>query len=206
MGPGPRQVLSAAVLAVLLLVALVPASAARTSKGRHKFPSCSSLSRSKLPDLAQTGRLRLQKKIGPLCEFTGHHPKHYEPTLGLEIIQYSTNVWDTAKSDAEKSAARNGSDFGEVSSDEFFVSGTYTDKGLPPCKKQDGSPGKGVSKFGPVCSPEPAANHYEAIARGNDRRAGVKVMVAAAVTGQRGDVHLSHIIELAKEVVSGKLQ
>ena len=31
------------------------------------------------------------------------------------------------------------------------------------------------------------------------------LMVSAAVTGQRGDVHLSHMLELVKEVISGKI-
>lgn len=195
-----------AVVAALALCAPPAIAVSKASHHRHHhFPSCLHISRTKLAALAQTGPLTLRKKIGPLCEFTGHHAKHYEPQFELEIIPYTKKIWDTARSDAMSSASRNGSDYGEFSKTEFFVSGKVTDKGDPPCRRGDGSPGKGKSKLGPVCTPEPNADHYAAYAHGTDRRNGLKVMVSTAVIGQQGDVHLSHMLVLAKDVVSGKL-
>ncbi len=112
---------------------------------------------------------------------------------------------DTAKNDAAASASKNGSDYGEVNSKLFFVSGKLTDKGLPPCTKDYGSPGKGQSKFGPVCSPEPGAAHFGAYGHGTDKRLHLNVMVSVGLIGEEGDVHLSHALELAKEIISAKI-
>jgi hypothetical protein len=32
-----------------------------------------------------------------------------------------------------------------------------------------------------------------------------RLMVSAGVTGQEGDAHLSHVLELVKEILSGQL-
>jgi hypothetical protein len=206
-GGHARQLKAAtAVIAAVALCALPAVAVSKASHhSGHHFPSCNRISRTKLAKLAQTGPLTLRKKIGPLCEFTGHIAKHYEPAFDLEITPYTKGLWNTAKSAAMHAAAKNGSNFGKYSKKEFFVSGDYTDKGLSPCTHRDGSPGKGESKFVPACSPEPEAVHEEAVAYGTDKRKGLKLIVSAAVTGQLGDVHLSHMLELAKEVVSGKL-
>jgi hypothetical protein len=192
---------------VIAALALCGLPAIALSKAAHHghFPSCTHIERTKLAALAQTGPLTLRKKIGPLCEFTGHIAHHYEPLFELEIVPYTRTIWDTAKASAMHSAHKNGDDFGESSKTEFFVSGKLTDKGLEPCQAGHSTPGKGASKFGPACDPEPAAGHYSAYAHGTDKRNGLKLIVSAAVTGQLGDVHLSHMLELAKEVVSGKL-
>jgi len=155
--------------------------------------------------LAQTGALKLKDHNGPLCEFNGHHPGHYVPVLVLEIVPYQTRLWNQAKTDAKKSAAKNGSEFGQANSNEFDLSGKYTDQGDSPCTKSYGKPGHGQSKYSPVCTPEPDAVHYTAYARGTDKRTGAKLMVNVGVTAELGDVHLSHILKLATEIVSGKI-
>lgn len=214
MGPGGtvwallRERSTKRVLVALLVVSAVtfPAIASsKTKKPKAHFPSCSALSHKALADIAQTGTLKLEKKIGNLCIFYGEHRGHYKPALDVQMIPYIKSIWDLAKTDAVKSAAKDGDDYGQVNSKMFFVSGKKSDAGLPPCSKDYGSPGKGQSKFGPACSPEPDLEHFTVIGNGTDKRNGLHVMVSGALSGQEGDVHLSHVITLVKEVISGKL-
>lgn len=200
-----------AVLVLCLMVALFPALAAsKTSHHSHHhhashFPSCSHISRPALANLAQTGQLTLRKRTGNLCEFTGKHPGHYEPRFEIELVPYSQQLWNTIKSDAQSSAAANGDQFGQASPKEVFVVGRSTDSGLDPCKKEDGKPGKGESKFAPACAPEPDAVSISVYGHGTDKRLHMDIIVSSAVTGQAGDVHLSHMLQLVKDVVSGKI-
>ncbi len=211
MGPGPHSVrgrVQVVIVVVLLAsLAVVPAVAFSKPASKHHghIPSCSKLSRKEIENLAQTGKLKLQKHIGPFCTFTGHHPGHYEPTFELGIIPYIASIWQTARSDATASASKNGSDFGAVNSHLFFVSGTKTSAGLPPCTRGFGSPGKGQSKLGPACAGEPSMVHYSVYGNGTDKRLHLHLMVSAGVSGQQGDVHLSHILALVKDIISGKI-
>ena len=186
-------------------LASFPAIAASKSSSKSHFPSCASISRTALASEAQTGPLTLKKKVGNLCEFTGQHKGHYEPLFEIQLIPYIKSIWNTAKNSAAASATKNGSEFGEFNSKLFWVSGEITDKDLPPCNPDNGSPGKGDSKLGPVCSPEPTADHFSAYGYGTYKRLGLQMMVSAAVTGERGDVHLSHMIVMVQDILSGKI-
>jgi hypothetical protein len=194
-------------LMTLLAMALVLSPSAAPAKGHAHIPKCAHLSRSAMAKLAQTGSLDFRKKIGNLCEFTGKgtHHGHYHATFEVQIIPYVKKIWDTAKSDAKSSAAKNGDDFGETNKHLFFAGGEIKHSDLGKCNKHNDQPGQGGAKFGPACKGEPAADHFSAYGNGTDKRAGLKLMVSAGVTGQRGDVHLSHIIELVKEILSGKI-
>jgi hypothetical protein len=197
------------VLAAIVLAVAFPAVAASKGKGKHhsNIPSCSKVSRKALEDLAQTGDLKLEKKTGPLCIFYGKglHSDHYKPTLSLEIIPYISSIWARAKDLAQASGHKNGDTFGESSNALFFVSGKQTGNGLQPCSAKLGSPGKGQSKFAPVCDTEPDQSHFSVYGNGTDKRTHLRLMVSAALTGQQGDVHLSHQLELVKEVISGAI-
>jgi hypothetical protein len=154
-----------------------------------------------MANLAETGHLKLAKKIGLLCEFTGEHHGHYKPTLELEIIPYTAKIWNTAKSDAQVTAAKEGTDFGQSSSKLFFVSGVVHSSSKPPC-----TPGQKRPEYGPpACDGQPSWAHFSAYGNGTDKRVHARLMVSAGVTGQEGDVHLSHVLELVKEILSGKL-
>lgn len=193
-------------IAALAAVAVTPALAVAKKKHSH-IPNCSALSRSAIAKLAQTGHLKLEKKVGNLCEFTGkgEHHGHYKTTLDVQVIPYIKSIWQTAKSDAQSTAAKNGSTYGENSKKLFFVTGLITGKGKQQCKKDLGKPGHGQSKFGPVCATEPNATHVGVYGNGTDMRNGLHLMVSAAVTGEEGDVHLSHMLKLVKDVISGKI-
>jgi hypothetical protein len=213
--PFPRcvrdQALAAGLTCVLftsLLVALVITPTVAAAKKAHSpIPSCATVSRGEVATLAQTGQLKLEKKIGNLCAFTGNgeHHGHYKPTLSIEIIPYFTSIWDTARSDAVKSGSKDGNTFGQYSKTVFFVTGKDTGEGLQPCEKKLGTPGKGQSKYGPVCATEPDATHIAVYGNGTDKRNHLHLMVSVALTGELGDVHLSHVIELVEDVISGKI-
>ena len=187
---------------LVLAAAAFPAVAfTKGTNNNPRLPDCAKVSRKAMADLAQTGPLKLLKKIATLCDFTGHHKHHYEPTLVVQIIPYFKTVWDIAQGDATKHSG-----YGRYSKSLFFVSGEKTDAGLTPCAQQDyGKPGAGQSRVGPVCSPEPPMAHIGVYGNGVDKRTGLRLMVSAGVTGQAGDVHLSHIIELVQEIISGKI-
>jgi hypothetical protein len=196
------------VLFTALLVAIVLTPTVAVAKKAHSpYPSCAAVSRREIATLAQTGQLKLEKKIANLCLFTGdgEHHGHYKPTLSIQILPYFKSIWDTAKSDAVHSAAKDGSTFGQSSATLFFVTGKDTGEGLQPCEKKLGTPGKGQSKFGPVCATEPDAAHIGVYGNGTDKRNHLHLMVSVAVTGELGDVHLSHVIKLVDDVISGTI-
>jgi hypothetical protein len=186
---------------------VLPAVAFSKTASKHHghIPSCTKLSRKAIEDLAGTGKLKLAKHVAPFCAFTGEHPGHYEPQLELGIIPYVASVWKTEKTDATRSAAKNGTDYGQVNSHLFFVTGENTSAGLPPCTAVDGAPGTGGSKLGPACAGEPSLEKISVYGNGTDQRAHLHLMVSAGVTGQQGDVHLSHMLALVKDIISGKI-
>ena len=193
-------------MSLLVAIAITPIVAA-AKKPSGGIPNCAVVSRGEIAKLAQTGHLKLEKQIGNLCVFfgEGEHRGHYKPGLDIQIIPYIKSIWDTAKSDATKSAGKNGDTFGQSSKALFFVTGVTTGHGLQPCDKDLGTPGRGQSKFGPVCATEPDATHISVYGNGTDRRNHLHLMVTAALIGQQGDVHLSHVIQLVKDVISGKI-
>lgn len=68
------------------------------------------------------------------------------------------------------------------------------------------SKGGGQSTHGPpACDGQPSWAHFSAYGNGTDKRVHARLMVSAGVTGQEGDVCLSHVLELVKEILSGKL-
>jgi len=191
---------------LLVAIAITPIVAV-AKKTTSQVPNCATVSRRQIATLAQTGNLKLLKKIGNFCAFSGdgEHHGHYKPTLGVQIIPYIKTIWNTAKSDAIKSATKNHDTFGQSSKQMFFVTGEDTGEGLQPCDKDLGSPGKGQSKYGPVCATEPDAVHIGVYGNGTDKRNHLHLMVSVALTGQSGDVHLSHALQLVKDLISGKI-
>ena len=200
MRPGGLIAARGPVLVAALVLALASGAIAKSS-----VPSCAKISRKAMAKLAQTGPLVLNKKIGNLCEFHGSHKDHYEPGFEIQLIPYSSRIWTVAEGTAQASAARDGSLFGHANKNLFDVSGAVTDKGLQPCNPDLGTPGKGESVSGPVCTPQPPESVFNAYGRGIDAHTGAHIMVSAVVTGQSGDVHLSHLLELVKEIFSGKI-
>ena len=186
------------VLAALGLSIAVPATATSTTKP-SAFPSCRTLSRTALANLAQTGPLALTRVVGPYCYFTGHISGHYEPELQVAILPYTKYLWLAAT--GRPCAA--GAICGHFNSKLFDVTAKpLTSAGLSPCKAND----LPLSRItGPACAGEPTANAFIAYTYGSYKSSGLQLMVTAGLTGQQGDVHLSHLIALVQQVLSGKI-
>jgi hypothetical protein len=195
---------SCALAASLVLTASTASLAVASSTGSSKAattPPCSSLSLSAVAKLVGTGPLSLLSRTGNLCAFTGSIPGHYKTALDIEIIPYVKSVWQTAEANAMHSATVNGSTFGHSSPKLFFVSGTKTSAGMAPCTPSQ----KVTNEFEPQCAGQPDASVLDAIGYGPYKSSSVKLMVSTAATSQLGDVHLSHLLALVTQILSGKI-
>jgi hypothetical protein len=101
-----------------------------------------------------------------------------------------------------KTAAREGKDFGALPARHnpwkaaFFVAGMASNGGLESCP-----PGHTLPMFGPPqCSGDPDWTTINVDSYSS------KLMVSVGIGAQQGDVHLVHVIELNKEILSGKIR
>ena len=151
-----------------------------------------------------TGPLRFKDRTphSNLCTWQAKVPGHYHELLSIDVVPAYKSVYSLAESDAIKTAAAQHQDFGTLSAHHnpwkaaFFVTGTTTNAGLEPCP-----PAHKLPKYGPPqCSADPDwtvinVNSYDS-----------KLEVATGIVAQQGDVHLSHMIELNREILSGKIR
>jgi len=183
------------VLAALAAAGPVLVSAQRSTPG--PIPNCATLDPSSIASLLTVPALTLEKNTGPLCTFTGKKPSRYLIEVDITIIPYSDSVWGAAENAAIKRH-----DYKQESANLFFSDRTVTSHGLPPCNLGDQKAGQ----LGPKCSGEPDQNVYTVVGRGNYKTpTGPKLMVTAATSAQSGDIYLGHVIELVKEILSGKI-
>ncbi len=196
-----------------MLAALItlPAFAVASHNSSPRVPDCSALSRGAIANLAGTGPLKLEKKVGNLCTFTGKIPKHYKPALVIQIVPWSKQLFSVAEHDAVHSAAREHEQFGVVSralkvgKKAFFVTGTMTSASLPPCGSEEApAPSPLEVRTGPICAGEPSATHITVIGYGPSP-GGAELMVSAGGVAQQGDISLIHVITLVKDLISGKI-
>lgn len=197
-----------------MLAALItlPAFAVASNKSSPMVPDCSLLSRGAIASLVGTGPLKLEKKIGNLCTFAGRIPKHYKPALVIQIVPWSKKLFSLAESDAVHSAAREHEQFGLVSSAlkvgkmAFFVTGTKTSASLPPCGSEEApAPAPLEVRTGPICAGEPSLTHVTVTGYGPSR-GGAELMVSAGGVAQQGDISLIHVINLVKDLITGKIR
>ena len=199
-----------------MLAALItlPAFAVASHKGPPSppgIPDCSALSRGAIANLIGTGSLTLEKKVGNLCTFSGHRPGHYKPVLVIQIVPWSKKLFSVSEGDAVHSAAREHEQFGVVSSAlkvgkrAFFVTGTMTSASLPPCGSEEAPALAPLEvRSGPICAGEPSATHINVTGYGPSP-SGTELMVSAGGVAQQGDISLSHVITLIKDLISGKI-
>jgi len=193
-----------------MLAALItlPAFALASHKGPPGVPDCSALSRSAIANLEGTGPLALEKKVGNLCDFSGHRPGHYKPVLVIQIVPWSKKLFSVAERDAVHSEH---SQFGVVSralkvgKRAFFVTGTMTSASLGKCGSEEApAPSPPEIRTGPICAGEPALTHITVVGYGPSP-SGVELMVSASGVAQQGDISLIHVITLVKDLLSGKI-
>jgi hypothetical protein len=189
----------------------LPAFVVAAHRSSPRIPACSALSRNAIAHLVGTGPLTLTKKVGNLCAFAGERPGHYKPALTIQIVPWSKKLFSVAEGDAIKSAAAEGAQFGVVSralkvgKKAFFVTGTRTSASLPPCGSEEApAPSPPEIRTGPICAGEPALTHITVIGYGPSPR-GVELMVSAGGVAQQGDISLIHVIDLVKDVISGRI-
>lgn len=200
-----------ALLVVLAASMTLPAFAVASHQGSPRIPVCSALSRSAIANLVGTGPLALKTKIGNLCVFTGERHGHYQPGFSIQIVPWSKSLFSLAERDAVQSAAREHAQFGVVSralkvgKKAFFVSGTMTSASLPPCGSEEApAPVPLELRTGPICAGEPSLTHITVIGYGPSP-SGVELMVSAGGAAQQGDISLIHVIDLVKDLISGKI-
>jgi hypothetical protein len=198
-----------ALLVILAASMMLPAVAAASRASSPRIPSA--LSRSAIANLVGTGPLTLTQKIGNLCAFTGDRHGHYKPALTIQIVPWSKSLFSRAEGDAVHSAAREHAQFGVVARElkvgkrAFFVSGTMTSESLPRCGSEEApAPVPLEIRTGPICAGEPALTHITVIGYGPSP-GGVELMVSAAGAAQQGDISFIHVIDLVKDVISGKI-
>jgi hypothetical protein len=198
-------------LVVLAALMMLPAFASVSHASSPRIPVCSGLSRTAIANLVGTGPLTLTKRIGNLCVFTGKRPGHYKPALTIQIVPWSKNMFSVAEREAVSSAAREHEQFGVVSralkvgKRAFFVSGTMTSDSLPPCGSEEApAPVPLELRTGPICAGEPALTTIDVVGYGASP-SGVELMVSAGGAAQQGDISLIHVIDLVKDLISGKI-
>jgi hypothetical protein len=203
-------VISTRVTGIALLVSfglLIPVSSTAVASLRIRpttpmpagVPNCASLSRTALASLAGTGPLTVLKIIGPLCTFIGRVAGHYRPTLEVEIIPYSAALWSAATAVRPRHAT-----FGYANPKLFFWVQTVTSESqgdTSPCQPNDVV----ASATGPTCPGQPTGDAFGVSGYGPYKSGGLMLIVTVGLTGQLGDVHLSHALALVTQILSGKI-
>jgi len=185
----------------------LPAFAAASHTSSPKIPVCSALSRSAIANLVETGPLTLTKRIGNLCTFTGYRHGHYKPGLTIQIVPWSTTIFSVAERDAKRSEGTFGvvSKALKVGKRAFFVTGTMTSASLGKCGSEEAPEESPLEiRTGPICAGEPALSHVNVVGYGPSP-SGAELMVSAGGVAEQGDISLIHVIELVKDLISGKI-
>ena len=185
------------------LLLAVPSTAVASPRTRPTMPpgipSCSTLSRTALASLAGTGPLAVLKVIGPLCTFIGRVGGHYRPTLEVEIVPYSKALWAAATAVHPKDAT-----IGSANQKLFFWVATVTSESAgdtSPCQPDDVV----ASETGPACPGQPTEDAFGATGYGPYKSGSPLLIVTVGLTGQVGDVHLSHALAMVTQILSGKI-
>ena len=163
------------------------------------IPSCATLSRTSLASLAGTGPLTVLKLIGPLCTFTGRIAGHYRPTLEVEIVPYSKPLWAAATGVHPADAT-----VGHANAKLFFWTATVTSESAgdtSPCTAEDVI----TRENGPACPGQPTQDAFGATGYGPYKSGAPQLIVTVGLTGELGDVHLSHALALVTQILSGKI-
>jgi hypothetical protein len=198
-----RAAIGALLALPLALVVAIPTLAATSPKKKVKspIPSCSHLSTTAMATVLGSARLSLKEKKANLCIWEALRPGHYHETLAIDIIPGIKSIYKLAEADGMKNAAKEGKQFGTLSSRHspwkaaFFVTKSIYNDGLEPCP-----PEHTTAPFGPPqCSGDPSWTTIDVDSYNS------KLMLSVGVAAQVGDVYLSHVIALNREILAGKI-
>ena len=191
-------------LALLAVAVLLPASVA-SSKPKPRppsAPSCAGFSAAAIANALRTGPLTFKSKVAYTCTWEGAPHGHYREIIAIGVVPGIKSIYQTAESDGMKAAAKQHKTFGKLGSRgapwtaAFFVTGTTNPGTLMACKPDHIRPLSGP----PACSGDPAWTATDVDAYNS------KLMVSTAAGAELGDIHLSGMIELVREIASGKIR
>ncbi len=189
---------------MIAIPALATSSAGAKKPTPTGIPSCSHLSTATMAKVLGSASLLFKGKPGKanLCLWEAIRPGHYHETLAIDIIPGIKSIYKVAEADGMKNAAKEGKNFGTLSSRNspwkaaFFVTKSVYNSGLPSC-----SPEHALPAFGPPeCAADPSWTTIDVDSYNS------KLMVSVGAAGQVGDVYLSHVIALNKEILAGKIR
>ena len=136
-----------------------------------------------------------------LCFWEAIKPGHYHETLAIDIVPGIKSIYKVAEADGMKNAAKEDKNFGTLSSGRnpwkaaFFVTKSVYNDGLGACPPEHVMPAFGP----PECAGDPGWSTIDVDSYNS------KLMVSVGAAGQVGDVYLSHVIALNKEILAGKI-
>ena len=156
------------------------------------IPNCAKFSPTALATLAGTGPLAVLKISGPFCGFSGRIAGHYRPTLDVGILPYTKALWK-----ATTSVHPTGATVGYANPKLFFWAETVTSESsgnTSACESNQVV----VNEVGPECAGQPAQDAFGAAGYG-------AYIVTVDLSGEVGDVHLSHVLAMVMQILSGKI-
>jgi hypothetical protein len=196
----------ALILAIAAALSTAQAGAKAHKKKPPKLPACSHLPSSKMAKLFDVSSLKLEGVTphSDICTWTGKRSGHYHVELQIGFAPGSRSLFDTVKKAAQKSAKRQGARFATVHKSSpaiIEVSKIDRDKHLKRC-----DPGHKIPQFGPPqCESDPPWYTDSADTYGTMKRGGAHVIVSTNVGIELGDSGLHVMVDLAKDILSGKI-
>jgi hypothetical protein len=191
-------------MALLIVIPALATTSARAKKVTPpSIPSCTHLSTATMAKVLGSASLVFKGRPGNanLCLWEAIKPGHYHETLSIDIIPGIKSIYKVAEADGMKNATKEGKSFGTLSSRHspwkaaFFVTKSVYNDGLAPCAPEHVLPAFGP----PECAGDPGWTTIDVDSYNS------KLMVSVGAAGQVGDVYLSHVIALNKEILTGKI-
>jgi hypothetical protein len=211
--------------ALLLALGTVPGTLADASaRSPAPGPKCTAFSTHKISDLVEVGKLYFSNSLarGTSCFYYGIPPAQanklatkavpfqqikYVASLQISVLPTTKSLFGLQKRLLQRGAAKQGLEFDAVDrklrlgSEEYFFSGEVTSNGEMPCDPMimyDNWTGP------PSCVGEPPLKKVGVLAWIGGNGTGQMINVAAAAQPP-ARLSISHMLELARETIDGKL-
>ena len=192
-----------AFLALLIAIPSVSATPLRSRATPAGIPSCTHLSTTAMANVLGSPPLRFKGKTprSNLCTWEAVRPGHYHEALSVDIVPGKRSIYDVAESDGKKSANKRRKTLRHACCRAQSLEGGVLRQRIG-FQQRLGSMHTGTRTAdirAPECSSDPDwttvnVDSYDS-----------SLMVSVGAVAQLGDVHLSHVIELNKEILTGKI-
>jgi hypothetical protein len=201
----PRTIALWSSLAVALALP-VAASSANTSP--PQLPACAHFSLSQLRQIIvgdEPLKFAGRTAGADICTYHGHLSGRYHLLLQIALFPGSKALFKKLKADAQKSAQAQHAQYHVVKQRNpqiISVNSITTDSGLPACQ-----PHQSLPDFGPPqCHPQPPWYKSTASAYGTLKGTRQNVIVTAGIGAELGDVSVGSMVQVCKDILSGKLK